>query len=31
VAKGADHSGSSLTPEYPIAIRSFVDRNLPQL
>jgi pimeloyl-ACP methyl ester carboxylesterase len=30
VAKGADHSGSSLTPEYPIAIRSFVDRNLPQ-
>jgi pimeloyl-ACP methyl ester carboxylesterase len=31
VANGADHSGSSLTPEYPIAIRSFVDRNLPQL
>jgi uncharacterized protein len=30
VAKGADHSGSSLTPEYPIAIRSFVDRHLPQ-
>ena len=30
VAKGADHSGSSLTPEYPIAIRSFVDRNLPR-
>ncbi len=29
VANGADHSGSSLTPEYPIAIRSFVDRNLP--
>lgn len=29
VAKGADHSGSSLTPEYPIAIRSFVDRHLP--
>ena len=30
VAKGADHSGSSLTPEYPIAIRAFVDRHLPQ-
>ncbi len=30
VANGADHSGSSLTPEYPIAIRSFVDRHLPQ-
>ena len=30
VAKGADHSGSSLTREYPIAIRSFVDRHLPQ-
>jgi pimeloyl-ACP methyl ester carboxylesterase len=30
VASGADHSGSSLTPEYPIAIRSFVDRHLPQ-
>lgn len=30
VANGADHSGSSLTPEYPIAIRSFVDRNLPR-
>ena len=29
VAKGADHSGSSLTPEYPIAIRSFVDRHIP--
>jgi len=29
VANGADHSGSSLTPEYPIAIRSFVDRHLP--
>lgn len=29
VAKGADHSGSSLTPEYPIAIRSFVNRHLP--
>ena len=31
VANGADHSGSSLTREYPIAIRSFVDRHLPQL
>jgi pimeloyl-ACP methyl ester carboxylesterase len=30
VAKGADHSGSSLIPEYPIAIRAFVDRHLPQ-
>ena len=30
VADGADHSGSSLTPEYPIAIRSFVDRHLPK-
>ena len=30
VAEGADHSGSSLTPEYPIAIRSFVDRHLPK-
>jgi pimeloyl-ACP methyl ester carboxylesterase len=31
VAKGADHSSSSLTTEYPIAIRAFVDRHLPQL
>ena len=30
VAEGADHSSSSSTPEYPIAIRSFVDRHLPQ-
>ena len=30
VAKGADHSGSSFIPEYPIAIRAFVDRHLPQ-
>ena len=30
VAKGADHSGSSATPEYPIAIRAFVDRHFPQ-
>lgn len=28
IGKGADHSGSSLTPEYPNAIRSFVDRHL---
>ena len=31
VGKGADHSSSSLTPEYPTAIRAFVDRHLPQL
>jgi pimeloyl-ACP methyl ester carboxylesterase len=29
VAEGADHSSSSSTPEYPIAIRSFIDRHLP--
>lgn len=28
VAKGADHSSSSLTPEYPAAIRAFVARYL---
>jgi uncharacterized protein len=28
VAKGADHSSSSLTPEYPAAIRVFVNRYL---
>jgi len=28
VAKGADHSSSSLTPEYPAAIRAFVNRYL---
>jgi len=28
VAKGADHSSSSLTPEYPAAIKAFVDRYL---
>lgn len=28
VAKGADHSSSSLTPEYPAAIRAFVTRYL---
>ncbi|OQX65800.1 MAG: lysophospholipase [Desulfococcus sp. 4484_242] len=26
VAKGADHSSSSLAPEYPAAIRAFIDR-----
>lgn len=30
MAKGADHSSSSFTPEYPIAIRAFVDRHLSQ-
>jgi pimeloyl-ACP methyl ester carboxylesterase len=30
VAKGADHSSSSLVFEFPIAIRAFVDRHLPQ-
>lgn len=29
VGRGADHSSSSLTPEYPIAIKAFVDRHLP--
>lgn len=28
VARGADHSSSSLTPEYPMAIREFVDRHI---
>jgi len=28
VAKGADHSSSSLTPEYPAAIQAFVNRYL---
>jgi uncharacterized protein len=28
VAPGADHSSSSLTPEYPVAIRAFVERHL---
>jgi len=28
VAKGSDHSSSSLTPEYPEAIQSFVDRHI---
>lgn len=29
VGKDADHSSSSLRPEYPIAIKSFVNRHLP--
>jgi len=29
VGKAADHSSSSLTSEYPSAIRAFVDRHLP--
>ena len=29
VGQDADHSGSSLTPEYPMAIKSFVNRHLP--
>jgi len=28
VGKDSDHSSSSLTPEYPIAIKSFLDRHL---
>ncbi|MFH1349368.1 MAG: alpha/beta hydrolase [Pseudomonadota bacterium] len=28
IARGADHSNSSLSPEYPTAIRSFVNRHL---
>jgi pimeloyl-ACP methyl ester carboxylesterase len=30
VATDSDHSSCSLTPEYPIAIKSFVDRHLPE-
>lgn len=30
VAKGADHSSSSLTPKYPSAIHAFVSRYLPE-
>lgn len=30
VAPGADHSSSSLTPEYPTAVRAFVERHVPQ-
>jgi pimeloyl-ACP methyl ester carboxylesterase len=29
VGQDADHSSSSLTPEYPMAIKSFVNRHLP--
>jgi pimeloyl-ACP methyl ester carboxylesterase len=29
VAVGADHSSSSLDPEYPAVVKSFVDRHLP--
>lgn len=29
VALGSDHSSSSLTSQYPIAIRAFLDRHLP--
>ena len=29
VAIGSDHSSSSLTPQYPIAIKAFLDRHLP--
>ncbi len=31
VGKDADHSNSSLTPEYPTAIKSFVNRHLPTI
>ena len=30
VAKNSDHSSSSLNPEYPVAIQTFIDRHLPQ-
>jgi pimeloyl-ACP methyl ester carboxylesterase len=30
VATNSDHSSSSLNPEYPVAIRTFIDRHLPQ-
>jgi pimeloyl-ACP methyl ester carboxylesterase len=30
VAKNSNHSSSSLNPEYPVAIQTFVDRHLPQ-
>jgi pimeloyl-ACP methyl ester carboxylesterase len=30
VATGSDHSSSSLAPEYPVAIKTFVDRHLPR-
>jgi len=28
-AKNSDHSSSSLNPEYPVAIQTFIDRHLP--
>ena len=31
VANNADHSSSSLNPEYPIAVETFIDRHLPKL
>jgi pimeloyl-ACP methyl ester carboxylesterase len=30
VAKDSDHSSCSLTPEYPVAIKAFLDRHMPQ-
>jgi len=30
IAKNSDHSSSSLNPEYPVAIQTFIDRHLPQ-
>ena len=30
VATNSDHSSSSLNPEYPVAIQTFIDRHLPQ-
>ena len=30
VASGSDHSSSSLTAEYPVAIKAFLDRHLPE-
>ena len=30
VARNSDHSSSSLNPEYPVAIQTFIDRHLPQ-
>jgi len=30
VAKDSDHSSSSLSPEYPVAIQTFIDHHLRQ-
>jgi pimeloyl-ACP methyl ester carboxylesterase len=30
VAKNSDHSSSSLHPDYPVAIQTFIERHLPQ-